>query len=69
MGLSRIQNPPWISLVSKLFIKNDGELILNFGVSRVGSQIGHFKMVLGGVVELFGRAIHEAVDEFFVLGI
>ena len=69
MGLFRVQNSSWIALLSKLLIENYRELIFNFGVSRVGSEIGHFKMVLGGVIELFGRTIHEAVDEFFVLGI
>ena len=69
MGLFRIQNPPWIALLSKLLIEDYGQLIFNFGVSRVGSKIGHFKMVLGGVIELFGRTIHETVDEFFVLEI
>ena len=69
VGLFRIQNSPRVALLSKLFIENGGELLFNSGVSRVGSEIGHFKMVLGCVIELFRRTIHEAVDEFFVLGI
>lgn len=67
VGLFGVERPSGGALLLALLVENFGEVIFDFGVRGVSRKVRHFKRVLAGVVEFFGRALHETVDEEFVV--